>query len=157
MPEPGKPTLVRAIGAWSLAALTINCIIGSAVFGLPSQISKVVGNASPFAWLFAAAATALVMACFAEVSSRFDQTGGVYLYSRAAFGRTAGIAVAWFGLLARLTAIATNANLFLIYLGQFWPAATNQIPRATILSLLLGFLAWINYSGVRGGAILSNL
>src|SRR5579864_7828896 len=108
MPEPSPPTLVRAIGRWSLAALTINCIIGSGVFGLPSVISGLVGNASPFAWIFAAGATGLVMACFAEVSSRFDQSGGVYLYSRTAFGRTTGIAIAWLGWLGRLTAAARS-------------------------------------------------
>ena len=83
------PTLVRAIGRWSLTALTINCIIGSGVFGLPSVLAGSLGTASLFAWLFAAVATGLVMACFAEVASRFDQSGGVYLYSRTAFGRAA--------------------------------------------------------------------
>src|SRR3954464_14968385 len=119
-----SPTLVRAIGRWSLAALTINCIIGSGVFGLPSVIAGTLGNASPFAWLFAAVATGLVMACFAEVASRFDQSGGVFLYTRTAFGRTSGIAVAWLGFLARLTAIAANANLFVVYLAEFWSRAS---------------------------------
>src|SRR5690242_5369883 len=109
MATSGQATLVRAIGRWSLAALTINCIIASGIFGLPSVMPGLVGAASPFAWLFAAVATALVMACFAEVSSRFDQTGGVYLYARTAFGRTTGITIAWLGWLARLTAGAANA------------------------------------------------
>ncbi len=157
MPEPRQPSLVRAIGRWSLAALTINCIIGSGVFGLPSVISGLVGSASPFAWLFAAIATALIMACFAEVSSRFDQSGGVYLYSRTAFGRTTGIAIAWLGWLGRLTAAAANASLFIIYLAEFWPAAKNPIPRVTLLTVLLGFLTVVNYVGVRRGAVLSNV
>src|SRR5437660_10466473 len=108
---PEKPSLVRAIGRWSLAALTINCIIGSGVFGLPSVISALVGSASPFAWLFAAAGTGLVMACCAEVSSRFEQSGGVYLYTRPAFGRSRGITIAWFGWLSLFTAGAPDANL----------------------------------------------
>jgi APA family basic amino acid/polyamine antiporter len=153
---PG-PTLVRAIGRWSLAALTINCIIGSGVFGLPSVIAGTLGNASPFAWLFAAAATGLVMACFAEVASRFDQSGGVFLYTRTAFGRTSGIAVAWLGLLARLTAIAANANLFVVYLAEFWSRASAPFPRAIVLILLFGLLTWINYIGVRTGTTLSNV
>jgi basic amino acid/polyamine antiporter, APA family len=153
---PGS-TLVRAIGRWSLAALTINCIIGSGVFGLPSVIGAALGRASPLAWLLAAAATGLVMACFAEVASRFDQSGGVYLYSRAAFGRITGITVAWFGLLARLTAIGANANLFVIYLAEFWPKANLLVPRAFVLLGLFGFLTAINYVGVRGGTALSNL
>ena len=157
MLESSKPALVRAIGRWSLAALTINCIIGSGIFGLPSVIAGSLGSASPFAWLFAAAATGLVMACFAEVSSRFEQSGGVYLYSRAAFGRTTGITVAWLGLLARLTAIGANANLFVIYLAEFWPKANLLMPRAIVLLVLFGFLTCINYIGVRSGTVLSNL
>ncbi len=157
MPEPGQPTLVRAIGRWSLAALTINCIIGSGIFGLPSQISATLGRASPFAWIFAAIATALVMACFAEVSSRFDQTGGVYLYSRTAFGRPTGIAIAWFGWLARLTAAAANANLFVTYLAQFWPSVQEKLPRMIVLTAVLSVLTIVNYVGVRRGTLQSNL
>src|SRR5947208_173524 len=157
MPEPGQPTLVRAIGRWSLAALTINCIIGSGIFGLPSQISATLGRAGPFAWIFAAIATALVMACFAEVSSRFDQTGGVYLYSRTAFGRPTGIAIAWLGWLARLTAAAANANLFVTYLAQFWPSAQEKLPRMIVLTAVLSVLTIVNYVGVRRGTLQSNL
>jgi APA family basic amino acid/polyamine antiporter len=157
MPERSQPNLVRAIGRWSLAALTINCIIGSGIFGLPSQLSATLGKASPFAWIFAAIPTALVMACFAEVSSRFDQTGGVYLYARTAFGRTTGIAVAWLGWLARLTAAAANANLFVIYLAEFWPGAKGPLSRLLILTLLLGVLTMVNYIGVQRGTTQSNL
>ena len=135
----------------------VNCIIGSGIFGLPSVISGLVGNASPLAWLIAALASGLVMACFAEVSSRFDQAGGVYLYSRTAFGRTTGIAVAWLGLVTRLAAMAASANLFVIYLAGFWPTAAAPIPRIAVLTALLGFLTAVNCRGVRSGTTLSNL
>jgi amino acid transporter len=157
VPQPGQPTLVRAIGRWSLAALTINCIIGSGIFGLPSVISGFLGPASVFAWLIAAAATGLIMACFAEVSSRFDQSGGVYLYSRTAFGRTTGIAVAWLGWLGRLTAAAANANLFVIYVAEFWPAAKSFVPRLLVLTILIAILTAVNYVGVRRGTAQSNV
>lgn len=135
----------------------VNCIIGSGIFGLPSTISGLLGNASPWAWVFAAAGTALVMACFAEVSSRFDQTGGIYLYTRTAFGRTTGIAVAWLGWLTRLTAAAANVNIFIIYLAEFWPAAKNPLPRFVVMTILIALLAAINYIGVRSGTRLSNV
>ena len=157
MPESRQPALVRAIGRWSLAALMVNCIIGSGVFGLPSVISRLLGNASPLAWIFAAAGTGLVMACFAEVASRFDRSGGVYLYTRTAFGRSFGISIAWMGWLTRLTAAAANANLFIIYLAEFWPAAKQALPKLIVLTALLGFLATVNYVGVRKGTTQSNL
>src|SRR5260370_11526292 len=135
----------------------VNCIIGSGVFGLPSVIAGLVGNASPFAWLFAAAGSGLVMACFAEVSSRFDQSGGIYLYTRTAFGRTMGITIAWLGWLTRLTAAAANVNIFIIYLAEFLPAARTPLPRFLVMTILLDFLTAVNYVGVRSGTRLSNI
>jgi APA family basic amino acid/polyamine antiporter len=148
--------LVRAIGRWSLAALIVNCIIGSGVFGLPSAIAALLGRASILAVLIAALAMGVIMACVAEVSSRFTETGGPYLYAREAFGRFMGIQVAWLLWFVRLTACAANANLFVTYLGQFWAPATEAISKRIILSLLIGILAFINFFGVRSGTRASN-
>ena len=148
--------LVRAIGRWSLAALIVNCIIGSGVFGLPSAIAALLGRASILAVLIAALAMGVIMACVAEVSSRFTETGGPYLYAREAFGRFMGVQVAWLLWFVRLTACAANANLFVTYLGQFWAPATEAISKRIILSLLIGILAFINFFGVRSGTRASN-
>ncbi len=161
MPETLPPIttskqLVRAIGRWSLAALTVNCIIGSGVFGLPSVLAGLVGRTSVFAVVLAAAAMGVIMACFAEVASRFIQAGGPYLYAREAFGRFMGIQVAWLVWFVRLTACAANANLFVVYMGQFWPRATQTVPSFVILTSLVGLLALINFRGVRTGALVSN-
>jgi amino acid transporter len=147
--------LVRAMGRWTLAALIVNCIIGSGVFGLPSILAGLVGRASIAATVLAAVAVAVIMACFSEVASRFTQTGGPYLYAQAAFGRFMGIQVAWLLWFVRLTACAANANLFVTYLGEFWPQANSQAAKIAILTLLLGMLAAINVRGVKAGAHVS--
>lgn len=157
MEMPRQPELVRALGRWSLTALVLNSIIGSGIFGLPSVITALVGGASPLAYLAAAVVIAVVIACFAEVASRFREAGGPYLYAHTAFGRLAGIEVAWLTWLARLTAAASNANLFVIYLAEFWSHAKDPAPRVAVLTLLLGFLAIVNYCGVKSGARLSNV
>jgi basic amino acid/polyamine antiporter, APA family len=144
------------IGRWSLAALTVNCIIGSGVFGLPSALAQKAGRASILGVVLAGAAVGVVMACFAEVASRFTETGGPYLYAREAFGRFMGIQVAWLVWFVRLTACAANANLFVTYLGEFWPRATQPLPRLIILTLLIGMLAAINFRGVRAGTYVSS-
>jgi basic amino acid/polyamine antiporter, APA family len=151
----GSGKLVRAIGRWSLAALTVNSIIGSGVFGLPAVLAGLVGRASLLAVLLAGVAVAVVMACFAEVSSHFTDTGGPYLYAREAFGRFMGIQVAWLVWFVRLTSCAANANLFVTYLGEFFPRATQALPRFLILTLLIGILAAINFRGVRVGTQVS--
>jgi len=138
-----------------MAALVVNCIIGSGVFGLPSVLANLLGRASIVAVILAAGAVGIIMACFAEVASRFAETGGPYLYAQAAFGRFMGIQVAWLVWFVRLTACAANANLFVVYLGEFWPEATQPVMKLAILTLLFGILAAINFRGVKAGARVS--
>jgi APA family basic amino acid/polyamine antiporter len=155
--NPPRHELVRAIGRWSLVALVVNSIIGSGVFGLPSTVAALIGSYSPYAVLAAGAGMSVIMGCFAEVASRFQEAGGPYLYSRVAFGRLMGIQTAWMLWLGQLAAPAANANLFVIYLGEFFPHAKDPLPRALILTGLVGFLAFINVRGVRAGTQVSNL
>jgi len=157
MSERSDAPLLRAIGRWSLAALVINSIIGSGIFGLPTIVAGLVGSWSPVAYLLAAAGMGLIMACFAEVASRFTAAGGPYLYAREAFGSFVGVQIGWLTWLVRLTAAAANANLFVIYLAEFWPSAGDPLPRVLLLTLLIGGLAAVNYRGVRTGAQVSTV
>jgi amino acid transporter len=156
MSEPASPTLVRAIGRWALTALVVNAIIGSGIFGLPGDISRLLGPAAPFAYLIAAAGIGLIMACFAEVASQFREAGGPYLYAREAFGQIAGVQMGWFAWLVRLTSAAANASIFVLYLGEFWKPATTWLPRAGMLIVMMAVLAAVNIRGVRAGASLSS-
>src|ERR1700689_3999135 len=160
--DPSSPTsprhdLIRAIGRWSLVALVVNSIIGSGVFGLPSTVAALIGNYSPYAVLAAGAGMRVIIGCFAEVASRFQEAGGPYLYARVAFGRLMGIQTAWMLWLGQVAAPAANANLFVIYLGEFFPLAKDAIPRALILTVLVGLLTLISIRGVRAGAQVSNV
>src|SRR5258708_24193767 len=98
-----------------------------------------------------------IIGCFAEVASRFQEAGGPYLYARVAFGRLMGIQTAWMLWLGQVAAPAANANLFVIYLGEFFPHAKDPLPRALILTALVALLAFINIRGVRAGTHVSNL
>jgi basic amino acid/polyamine antiporter, APA family len=150
-------TLVRAIGRWSLAALVLNGVIGSSVFGLPSVIAGKLGWLAPVAWLLAAVGIGVVVACFAEVASRFSTAGGPYLYARASFGRLLGIEMGWMAYLVRLTAAATNANLFVIYLGELWPGSQGSLANRLVLAALIAPLAAVNYRGVSQGSKISSV
>lgn len=158
-PQSGlvQPHLVRAIGRWSLAALAVNSVIGSGIFGLPSTVAGFVGKRSPIAVLLAGAAMAIIMGCFAEVASQFTEAGGPYLYARVAFGRLVGILVGWTLYLSQTAAPAANANLFVIYLAEFWPDAKQPWQRFLILTVLVWLLALVNARGARQGAIVSNV
>jgi amino acid transporter len=107
--------------------------------------------------LIAGLALGIIIACFAEVSSRFTSAGGPYLYNRIAFGRAAGLQTAWMFWLAQVAAQAANANLLIVYLGEFWPEATRPLTRFLLLTSLIGFLAAINFFGVKAGTRANNI
>jgi basic amino acid/polyamine antiporter, APA family len=157
MTAPDAAGLVRSIGRWTLVGLVLNGILGSGVFGLPSVIAGKVGGAAWWAWLVAAGVIGVIMACFAEVASRYTGAGGPYLYARSAFGPFVGIQMGWLAYLVRLTAAATNANLLVIYLAEFWPGAAAPVAGGVVLLAVVGGLALVNYGGVRHGASTSNV
>lgn len=158
-PQVAEPQtrLVRTIGRWSLAALMVNTMVGASIFGLPALIAARLGRLSPAGFLVAFAIIAVIAACMAEVASQFQETGGPYLYTRVAFGRFLAIQNGWLTWLTRIAAVSAVANLFITYLAEFFPAATKPLTRVAILTVLVGFLAAVNYRGVGGGNRLSNV
>jgi basic amino acid/polyamine antiporter, APA family len=149
--------LVRTIGRWSLTALMVNSIIGGGIFGLPSVLAARIGGLSPLSCLGAGACILIIAGCIAEVSSRYEETGGLYLYARDAFGRFAGLLVAWLTWLTRIAAPAAGANLFYDYLGLFFPSIATHNGKLLILALLIGQLTLFNYIGVKTGKNVSNV
>ncbi|MCI0404033.1 MAG: amino acid permease [Acidobacteria bacterium] len=152
MTDTARPGLVRALSRWDLTALVINSILGSGIFGLPATIIVLLHGASPLAYLVAGAGIAVVVVCFAEVSSRFTQAGGPYLYAREAFGPFVGLQIGWIAWLVRVTSAGANANLFALYLAELWPPAGSPGGRALVLTLLILVLTYVNYRGVKQGA-----
>ncbi len=149
--------LIRGIRRWDLVAITINGIIGAGIFGLPSKVFSLIGSYSLIAFVACAVVVTLFILCFAEVGSRFEETGGPYLYAREAFGPTVAFEIGWLIWLARLTAFAANCNLLVAYLSYFLPTVTNSFWRPTIIISIVIVLATINFLGVRQAAIVSNL
>lgn len=148
--------LVRGIRSWDLVAIAINGIIGAGIFGLPSRVYYLIGTYSLIAFLACALVVALIILCFAEVGSRFEETGGPYLYAREAYQPAVAFEIGWLIWLARVTAFAANCNLLINYLGFFWSGATSTPWRATIIVGIVSVLALINLIGIRQAAIVSN-
>ncbi len=149
--------LVRGIRRWDLVAITINGIIGAGIFGLPSKVYSLIGTYSIIAFVACALIVALIILCFAEVSSRFDETGGPYLYAREAFNPAVAFEVGWLIWLVRITAFAANGNLLINYLSYFWLSATTPGWRALVIVFVVVVLAAINLLGIRQTAIVGNV
>jgi APA family basic amino acid/polyamine antiporter len=148
--------LVRGIRRWDLVLLVLNAIIGAGIFGLPSRVFAQVGSYSLFAYLVCAVLVVLIILCFAEVSSRFQVTGGPYLYAHAAFGPVFGFVMGWLLWLARLTAFAALGNLWITYLGFFVPGVTAGFGRAVMIVTIVAVFTVLNVRGVRGSTLFND-
>jgi amino acid transporter len=149
---PVAPTLRRVVTRWELVGLSLNDVIGSGVYLLPAASAALLGPASIWAVVVAGLAVLLLVLCFAEAATHFDQPGGAYLYTRAAFGQFVAFEVGWMTVLARVTSVAALSNGFAQALSFLWPAAATGGPRALVIAALIGGFVAINVVGVKYGA-----
>lgn len=157
MPLSPEYGLTRSVRKWDLVAVTLNAVIGAGIFGLPSKVYGLAGTYSLPAVLLCGVFTAMIVLCFAEVASRFDETGGPYLYAREAFGPAAGFIVGWLMWIARIAAFAANTSIMLAYLSVFWPAISSGPARATLVCAIILAVTTINLVGVRDVTMTTNI
>ena len=142
----------RAVGRWQLYALSVNDVIGSGIYLLPAAAAALLGPASLWAVLLAGVAVSLLVLCYAQAASYFDQPGGGYLYAREAFGDFIGFEVGWMLLLTRIASAAALSNGLAEAVTHFWPGAASGTMRIAIIAGSLGFLVAVNVVGVRAAA-----
>lgn len=150
-PAP-HPALIRGLGRWDLVAMVVNTTIGAGIFGLPSRVFAISAEYSLLAFVLCAVLNVMVVLCFAEVSSRFEATGGAYRYACEALGLRAAYGLGWLMWLQRLTSFAAICNLLVAYLGGFWPEATSGVPRAAVAITVTAILTAVVYRGVHQSA-----
>jgi amino acid transporter len=152
-----QPSLIRVMGRASLTAAIVNGVIGSGIFGLPSVVAALTGAWSPLAVLIAGACIFLVLLCFAEVGSRFDQAGGPYLYAREAFGPIVGFQVGWLLVATRLLGCAAALNILVDYLSPVAPAVATPAGRTLTMLAAMALTTAVNVRGVKMAAWTTNV
>jgi basic amino acid/polyamine antiporter, APA family len=148
--------LRRELGRWDLTAIGINQVIGGAVFAMPAALAAIVGGWSPLLIVAVGIASMLIALTFAEVASRFDGTGGPYLYTRAAFGRFPAFEVGWMQWFTRVASWASVINVLVASLGFYWPSVTAGAARTALMTGIIAALALINILGIRQSAWVVN-
>src|SRR3712207_955278 len=106
--------LRRDIGLTGSAFLSFNGIVGAGIFALPATLHVQFGAFSP--WLFPIFGLLILLVAlpFARLAAHFESSGGPVAYT-AAFGSVVSFQTAWIYYVARVTALAANANVFATY------------------------------------------
>ena len=153
----GSPGLHRGLGRFDVVALCVNSIVGAGVFALPAGLALDAGRYSLAVIFTAFAVVGCLALSLAEVSSRFDVTGGPQIYAQHTFGPLAGFTVGWLFTVSRFASFALIAQVMLDYAAVLWPLLAAPWPRAAALTLFTLTLAAFNLRGVTRGALVGNL
>lgn len=155
--QVGSPGLLRGLGRFDVVALCVNSIVGAGVFAMPAGLAIDAGRYSLAVIFVAFVIVAFLALSLAEVSSRYDVTGGPQVYAERTFGPLTGFTVGWLFSVSRLASYALIAQVMLDYAAALWPSLAAPWPRAVAITVFTIFLAVINVRGVTRGAWIGNL
>jgi APA family basic amino acid/polyamine antiporter len=147
----------RSLGFWRCWSLVVGGTIGSAVFMMPAVMAPY-GGLGLLSLASAAVGAVCVALMLGALARRVTVSGGMYAYTRAAFGDFAAFLVAWTGWISMWVSCAAIAIAFVAYLGAVAPAVGSSpfLSAATGLALIWVFVG-VNIAGVRETGIVSLL
>ena len=165
IPGPSTPATPRpsgvasGLGLAALTALVVGSMIGSGIFGLPSQMA---GSTAPgpliIGWVVTGIGMLMLAFVFQTLATRKpDVDGGVYGYARAGFGNYIGFTSAfgywmsaWVGNVAYLVLLFST-------LGYFFPAFEGgaTVPAIIGASVVLWIVHAMTLRGVRTAAFVN--
>jgi APA family basic amino acid/polyamine antiporter len=136
------------LGFWAAVSIVMGNMIGSGVFLLPASLAAYRGL-SLAGWLISAAGAVLLALVFARLSRQLPAAGGLYAYTRAAFGDFAGFLVAWGYWLSTAATLAALAVAFVGYLDPFVPSLVRTPAAAAALAIAtIWIVVAVNCAGV---------
>jgi APA family basic amino acid/polyamine antiporter len=124
----------RPLGFWAAASIVMGNMIGSGVFLLPASLAAYRGL-SLAGWAVSAGGAVMLALVFARLSRQLPATGGLYAYTRAAFGEFAGFFVAWGYWLSTVGTLGALAVAFVGYLDPFIPSIVRSPGAAAALAI----------------------
>jgi APA family basic amino acid/polyamine antiporter len=138
----------RVLGFWAATSIVMGNMIGSGVFLLPASLAAYRGL-SLAGWVVSAAGSAMLALVFARLARQLPAAGGLYAYTRAAFGEAPGFLVAWGYWLSAVGTLAALAVALVGYLEPFAPALVRAPATAALLAVATMWLVvGINVAGV---------
>jgi APA family basic amino acid/polyamine antiporter len=97
MPSPPP----RRLTTWAATAMIVTQVIGVGIFLTPASMMRSVGGLAPalVVWVVVGLLSIAGALCYAELTTRFPQAGGGYVFLREAFGARAAFVFGWMSLL----------------------------------------------------------
>jgi APA family basic amino acid/polyamine antiporter len=174
-PEGRDGELVRGLGSWDAALVTVGSVLGTGIFLTTGDIARALPHAGLvlLVWIVGGLLTLAGALTYGELGGLFPEAGGQYVYLREAYGRFWGFLFGW----AAFFVIMSGGNAAIAvgfgeYLGAFVPAFSSahvlasaaigpwtwQLTGAQVSgALAIALLTAVNIGGLREGALVQNL
>ncbi|OFW22193.1 MAG: hypothetical protein A3H97_04865 [Acidobacteria bacterium RIFCSPLOWO2_02_FULL_65_29] len=168
---------VRSLGLFDSVMVVVGAMIGSGIFLVSADMSRILGSASwvLVAWGIAALLTVAAALSYGELAAMMPRAGGQYVYLREAFSPLAGFLYGWtlFTVIQTGTAAAVCVG-FARYAGLWVPGiseetyliAPTHLTQTYAVSLsttqllaiaVIVLLTWINTRGIEYGRLIQNV
>src|SRR3954453_11398193 len=168
-------SLVRTLGPIDATTIVIGSMIGSGIFIVSAESSRLSGAPGwlLLSWALAGLLTVTGALCCSELATMMPRAGGVYVFLREAFGSPIGFLYGWsLFLVVQTGTIAAVAIAFAKFLGVFSPSVSPDKYLVSPISLgsyaislsmeqlvaiaLIALLTWTNTRGLEVGKIVQN-
>src|SRR5438067_335995 len=173
--ERERTSLVRALGLIDATMIVIGSMIGSGIFIVSAESSRLSGAPGwlLLSWALAGLLTVTGALCCSELATMMPRAGGVYVFLREAYGSAMGFLYGWtLFLVIQTGTIAAVAIAFAKFLGVFVSRVSPDNYLVTPIRLggyaislsteqlvaiaLIAFLTWTNTRGLEVGKIIQN-
>jgi APA family basic amino acid/polyamine antiporter len=168
-------SLVRVLGLIDATMIVIGSMIGSGIFIVSAESSRLSGAPGwlLLAWALAGLLTITGALCCSESATMMPRAGGVYVFLREAYGSSIGFLYGrTLFLVVQTGTVAAVAIAFAKFLGVFTPAVSPDKYLVAPMSLggyaislateqlvtiaLIALLTWTNTRGLEVGKIVQN-
>jgi APA family basic amino acid/polyamine antiporter len=167
------PHFVQGMGLFSATAIVMGSMIGSGIFIVPADMSRVLGSPALLiaAWVVTAAMTIIGALSYGELAAMMPKAGGQYVYLRESLGPIWGFLYGWtLFLVIQTGTIAAVGVAFGKFLGVFFPSVSQTkwiwhvgsgnigLSTANLAAIaIITLLTFANTRGVKLGAAVQNV
>jgi APA family basic amino acid/polyamine antiporter len=172
-----EPGFVRAIGLFDGTMIVVGSMIGSGIFIVAADITRVTGSPAGLllTWIITGLLTISAALAYGELAALFPHAGGQYVYLREAYSPLWGFLYGWtLFLVIQTGTIAAVAVGFARYLGVLFPSISpntwiiHPIALGSKLAISLSIqqlvaivmiilITFLNTLGVRLGKLIQNV
>lgn len=152
----------KQLGVLAMTLLVISAMFGGGVFNIPQNMAQSAAlGAILIAWVVTGLGIFFIARTFQVLADIHpEMTSGIYMYSRAGFGKLSGFLIAWGYWMSAAFGNVGYAVLLMDALNFFFPPyfkGGNTWQAITIASIIIWCLSIFVMRGVKGTSILNNI